>query len=210
MIFGWDISTSVIGITVLDNDGNFVKSSYIDLRKVDGGIFEKATVAESQLHKFFYENVDGDSVHYIEDRLGNFSAGKSMLQVLMMLAAFNAVISYMLKKLPGCEIHHIHPSSVKAVMKVEGLVIPKGADKKALTLAFVQRKEPSFPVPLNRNDKPQPYCYDMADSYIVAKAGFIKSYEARAQAETPPVRTPRGRAKEGGRVRLPLPEVQTP
>lgn len=200
MIFGWDISTSVIGITVLDNDGNFVESSFIDLRKIEGGWMEKAEVAKKEVWAFLakHQTDDPNGIHYVEDRLGNFSAGKSMLQVLMLLASFNAVISFVIKNTYGTKsITHIHPSTVKSIMKNEGLIIPKGADKKALTLAFAQQKEPSFPVHKNKNDNPQPYCYDMADSYIVAKAGFIKSNETRTETSSVESGTKRRRKKEG-------------
>ena len=33
MIVGLDVSTSITGVCLLDNDGMFVEASYIDLRK---------------------------------------------------------------------------------------------------------------------------------------------------------------------------------
>jgi hypothetical protein len=58
-------------------------------------------------------------------------------------------------------------------MKTQGLIIPKGGDKKELTLNWVRAHEKDFPIELNRNDNPQPYCYDMADAYITARAGYL-------------------------------------
>jgi hypothetical protein len=91
------------------------------------------------------------------------------------------MISYMIYKqsqsiegVKGVGIKHIHPSTVKAIMKQEGLLIPKGGDKKKITLDYVKKREPKFPMEYNRNDKPQPWCYDMADSYIVVRAGIRK------------------------------------
>lgn len=189
MIFGWDISTSIVGATCLTPEGKFLESRFLDLRKLeDCSLLDKVDESEWFVQEFVTNRTgQGTSVtHYVEDRLGNFASGRTMLQTLMKLAAFNLAFSYMIMKeslkvegVTGVGVHHIHPSTVKALMKSEGLLIPKGADKKVLTLDFVQRKEPDFKVILNRNDKPQPYCYDMADSYIVARAGFLRSRKAK-------------------------------
>lgn len=183
MVLGWDISTSIIGVTVLDLTGKYVNSSHLDMRKLsDLSLIDKAEETEWWVREVLTDHVgDGHFVHYIEDRLGNFAAGRTMLQTLMKLAAFNMVVSYMIYKeslqVKGAQsvfLKHIHPSTVKAVMKSAGLVIPKGADKKQLTLDYVRKVEPTFPVELNKNDKPQPWCFDKADSYIIAKAGLRK------------------------------------
>lgn len=203
MFIGWDVSTSVIGITVLDETGKFITSEYIDLRKLDTEtLLPKMEEAEEEVRNFICKHaksVTEPMRHFIEDRLGNFSGGRTSLQVLMKLAAFNAVVSHFVNKYSpaGSSVNYLHPSSVKAIMKVEGLVIPKGSDKKALTLEYVSKREPAFPVPKNRNDKPQPYCYDMADSFIVARAGFIKSNETRAKAAIAPKRAARRGKAEG-------------
>jgi hypothetical protein len=182
VIWGWDISTSVIGMTVLDDDGRFVTSEYLDLRSIkDVSLLDKADESEQWIEEMLTKHIgDGRYDHFVEERLSNFAAGRTMLQTLMKLAAFNMVVSYMLLKksshvqgYQSSSVRHIHPSSVKAIMKREGLVIPKGADKKDLTLKFVQNKIPHFPVELNRNGNPQPWCFDKADSYIVARAAFL-------------------------------------
>jgi len=172
MIYGWDISTSIIGVTTLGDNGKFVSSSYCDLRKIEG-ILNKGEVASKFVEA--YCSQDSLNVHYVEERLGNFMGGRSMMQVLMTLAAFNLLVSWFIKKRGG-SISYIHPSTMKSILKNEGLIIPKGANKKDLTLTWAVLKEPNFPLTKNRNDKPQPYCYDMADSFGIARAGFLRSY----------------------------------
>lgn len=187
MIFGWDISTSIIGVSIFDDAGNFQSSSYCDLRKIEKNQIEKAVFFKKWLTNNFkvFIDLEVDSTHYIEDKLGGFAMGKSMQQTLLKLAAFNATISYIIwetfhqNKL-GVTMEHIHPSSVKATMKQEGLIIPKGSkDKKKLTLKFVSEKEKKFVVSKNRNDNADPWCYDMADSYIVARAGFLRNAQGK-------------------------------
>ena len=179
MIFGWDISTAVIGFALMLNDGTLVETRYCDLRKVEG-LNEKADEA----HKFVSgiwaglteEDVYG--VHFVEDRLAGFSGGGSNAGTVMRLAAFNAMVCWMIHRVWEREDRKIvmmHPSTVKAALKHDGLLIPKGADKKALTLEYVRKREPStFKIDLNRNEKPQPYCYDQADACITAWAGLRK------------------------------------
>jgi len=79
------------------------------------------------------------------------------------------------------KVVHLHLMTIKSVMKKMGLVIPKGANKKALTLEWVSLREPSFPVTLNKNGNPQPYCFDMADSYVVARTGHFKECSKNAK-----------------------------
>jgi hypothetical protein len=179
VIFGWDISTSIIGTAILTDDGQYVSSHFLDMRKLEIDMINKAYEAERYIDTFVRSYGRSDSVHYIEDRLGSFAAGRTMQQTLLKLAAFNATVSYIIwhqfRTLKArVTIEHIHPSTVKSIMRREGLIIPKGSDKKGLTLEFVSGREPGFPVILNRNDKPQPYCFDQADAYIIACAGFRK------------------------------------
>lgn len=207
MIFGWDVSTSIIGVTLLKDDGSFVCSDHLDLRKSEDGMLSKAEEVEEwvrELLECHASNFVVDRIaqanpvfdapvifdHFIEDRLGSFAAGRTMLQVLMKLAAFNMVVSYIIQKAStdlvaknvgggGVRIEHIHPSTVKSIMRKEGLVVPKGGDKKVLTLDFVSRRWPGFTVDRNRKGNPQPWCFDRADSLIVARAGYLRSYLSR-------------------------------
>jgi hypothetical protein len=174
MIYGWDVSTSIVGMAEFDDNGKFVRVEHLDLRKLDD-FTAKADAAERWIRSFDVI-ADESGTHYIEERLGNFSSGRSMIQVMMKLAAYNAVFAHLLHQTaPYSEIRYLHPSSWKAIMKRDGLLIPKGTDKKKeITLAFVRSKVPQFQVPLNRNDKPQPWCYDMADAYCIGRAGYLK------------------------------------
>src|SRR3990167_3616297 len=159
------------------DDGTFVESCFLDMRKVDTNLIEKSHEAECFI-EYIAKTHPWPSVHYVEDKLSNFASGRTMLQTLMKLAAFNATCSYLIHQKfrdneGGTEVKHLHPSTVKSVMRKQGLVVTKGGDKKALTLEWVSKAEPKFIVTLNKNDNPQPWCYDMADSYCVARAGYI-------------------------------------
>lgn len=188
MIFGWDISTSFVGVTVFDDNCKWVKSDHFNFEKMAKGaesLHDKMHESQWWVEDFLAPYHTGSHHHYFEERLANFSSGRTMLQTLMKLAGFNALFSYEVWRIHlslltpgtgGVGTTFIHPSTVKAIMKREGLVIPKGGDKKDLTLKFVSKKEPEFVIDRNRNDNPQPWCYDRADSYITARAGYLRGY----------------------------------
>jgi hypothetical protein len=175
MIYGWDISTAIIGLSCFQNDGTYEHSFHLDLRKIDGQL-SKADAFKKFMGEFLLQQ-GMQNHHFIEERLGGFSAGRTSAQVMMKLAQFNAICSYILwthDPGPHRAVIYLHPSTWKAVMKREGLLIPKGADKKLLTLEYVKRKVPGFQITLNRNDKPQPWHYDEADAYCIGRAGYLK------------------------------------
>ena len=176
LYYGFDISTSIIGVSTFSDAGNWLGSYHIDLRKTDG-ILAKA----DQFARWFNERgiAEDDATYFVEERLGGFSGGRTSAQVLMKLGAFNAVCSYILWSAPTTKFRsvvYLHPSTWKARMKHEGLIIPHGADKKELTLHFVMRKEPKFKelMQYTKTGKAQPWMYDIADSYCIGKAGFLK------------------------------------
>lgn len=182
MIVGWDISTSIIGMAAFEDDGKYQLSSHLDLRKIDGQL-SKAQAFKDWITGILWINASEVNHHFVEERLGGFAAGRTSAQVMMKLAQFNAICSYIIyTHEPQFEsargrhrsVSYFHPSTWKSIMKREGLIIPKGADKKSLTLAFVSRKVPDFIVELNRNEKPQPWCYDEADAFCLGRSGFLK------------------------------------
>jgi hypothetical protein len=186
MLYGWDISTSIVGLASFHDDGKFDGVSFLDLRKAEGQL-AKADAFEEWLRALSV-GLYSDAHHFIEERLGGFAGGRTSAQVLMKLAQFNAMCSYILwrhaRDHSDRKITYLHPSTWKSIMKREGLIIPKGADKKELTLAFVRRKQPEFPIALNRNEKPQPWCYDTADAWCIGRAGWLKLQETSGQSIT--------------------------
>ena len=190
MRFGWDISTSIVGIAIFDNSGKYVESRHIDLRKMDPEMIDKADVVDGLVRAMAKEQAAAknyEHVHYVEDKLGGFTGGRTMQQTLLKLAAFNLTVSYIVWKSFHNEglnsyVDRIHPSTVKSIMRKEGLIISKGGDKKKITLDFVCAKEKSFEQRLefNRNGKPQPWHFDEADAYITARAGFLRGTKTDA------------------------------
>lgn len=198
--FGWDISTSIVGAVVLGDDGELVDVRHFDLRKVKpvgesptGRLLQKfdALVRDGSFGEFIDRRIEPGGVfheHFVEERLGGFTPGLTNSQTIVALAAFNALVSRAVwarstglsdRHNGAVSLGHVHPSTVKSVMRKDGLVVPKGADKKAATLAYVQKRVPTFPRDVNRNGKPQPWLYDVADAYCVARSGFLRCKEKK-------------------------------
>ena len=172
--FGWDISTSFIGCCCMDDTGEVLLIEVSDLTKVQGGLHAKFIPAERGVADFIERarRLGGpeDEVHGIERRLKNM-VGKTNKDTLLALAAMNAVVTHVIIKECAEEhraVRHLDPSSVKRIV---GLKVPKGGDKKTLTVELVRRLYPDFPYRLNRGGvNPVDGTYDMADAYITALA----------------------------------------
>ena len=69
----------------------------------------------------------------------------------------------------------IKPEYIPAISarKKCGISIKKGVKAKEQVLAFLLDNEPIFSVEYTRTGKPKPYCYDEADSLVIAKAGAV-------------------------------------
>lgn len=175
MIFGWDISTSIIGVTALNKNGNFIGSAYCDLRQLHNFFLKGETATRFVKQIIKHEYLDSDiNVHYVEDKLLCFAIGRSTAGTITKLASFNSLVSWFIYELDGDTIHYMHPSTVKAILKKDGLIIHKNANKKETTLKFVAEREKNFNIDHTKKGKPQVWCYDMADSYVVARSGFLK------------------------------------
>lgn len=178
---GWDISSNIVGACALDPAGIVTQFEYLDLRNIES---EYQRINEFEKMCYNVMGINDKTLHIVEDRLAGFSRGFTNAQTLMKLGAVNFACCWILSR--DGNVQKLHPSTVKAMMKREGLFIPKGSDKKQLTFEFTARKEQKYrdvvSHHVNRNGKPQPYCFDMADAYLVARAGYLKEHEQTRKA----------------------------
>ena len=94
MILGLDISTSITGVTVLNNDGEILHCEAIDTRNKNHfpTLFNKASKIEDYLLDIEYKY---DIKHiYIEKSLQTFRSGFSSAKTLSTLASFNGIVSW--------------------------------------------------------------------------------------------------------------------
>lgn len=177
MILGLDISTSITGFTVIDFNGNVKECSYIDLRKRTG-LFSKAMGVETELKKVF-EKYPIEKV-WIEASLMMFTPGKSSATTIDALAKFNGIVSWIVYQLCG-DVNFIPAVSAR---KNCGIRMQKGRKGKDLVMEYMLNNETWFKVERTKNDKIQPYCFDQADSFIIAKAGYLQWTAASIKLQT--------------------------
>ncbi len=168
MILGLDISTSITGYTILDNDGNIIVCDHIDLRK-EKNFFLKCSAVEGRLaairNDYFIERI------YVEQSLQSFRSGFSSAQTLSLLSKINGIVSWICYNLFGIEPEYIAATSAR---KLCGIKVPKGQKAKDVALQFVVDNVPSFVVEYTRHGNPKAGYADRSDSYVIAKAGWIR------------------------------------
>ena len=168
MILGLDISTSITGFSVLDDSGDVVLCDFINLKKLTT-MFDKARTVEHRLQEIF-DNNKIEKV-WIEESLQMFSSGMSSAKTLATLTMFNGIISWI-----TWDKFNIQPEYIAAVSarKEIGLTVSKGQRGKDVVMKYMLDKESWFVVDYGRTGKIKPHFYDMADSFVVAKAGYLR------------------------------------
>lgn len=166
MIVGLDISTSITGITVLDNTGRVVLCDAWDLRKYKG-FFCKVEKAKVLLE----EVAQAQEIQkvYIEQSLQSFRSGFSSAQTLSTLARFNGTISWLCYERLSIEPEFIGATTAR---KLCGIKVPRGKKAKEVVLEKILDIDPSFVIEYTKYGNPKPGTYDRADSLVIAKAGY--------------------------------------
>ena len=168
MILGLDISTSIIGMTIID-DGVIKETFAIDLRNKNKykDLFDKYNHVQGELMDIQRDyNI---KQIFIEQSLQMFRSGFSSAKTLSTLSSFNGVVTYLCYREFGIKAEHISASSAR---KSCGISIPRGQKAKEVVVNFLLDKEPKFTVEYTKSGNIKPKYYDIADSIVIAKAGF--------------------------------------
>lgn len=167
--FGWDVSSNYIGVALMD-DGKLKQTWGIELAK-----------CKSQYEKYDLMRARADGiiasievysrsvcVHYVEDRLGNFTKGLTTLQTLMVLAQFNAVMSCHLNDRSPGRVRHMLPVTTKRIV---GFKKVPDQDVKVTKSKLAAELCPSFVVQYTPGGNLQRGIGDIADAILLAIAG---------------------------------------
>ena len=168
MILGLDISTSITGITLLDDNGEVKVMNAIDTRKYKN-FLQKAEAVKKVLtdlsNSYKVEEI------FIEQSLQSFRSGFSSAKTLSTLSRFNGIVSWMCYSLWNLEPQYLAATSAR---KLCGIKVPKGEKAKPVVLQYVLDNEPTFVVEYTKHGNPKPDSFDRADSWVIAKAGFFQ------------------------------------
>ena len=170
MILGLDISTSITGVTVLDNDGKVVFNEAWDFRnkKYFPTLFEKGFEIKELLYQLKKDY--GITSVYIEQSLQSFRSGFSSAKTLSTLSRFNGIVSWLCY-----EAYELKPEYIAATTarKKCGIKIPKGVKAKQVVIKYVVDNVPDVLIEYTKHGNPKPQCFDMADSWVIARAGWL-------------------------------------
>jgi len=168
MILGLDVSTSVTGYTILDEDANIIKCEAWDLRnkRYFPDLYSKGSLINEQLKEV---NASYQIKHvYIEEPFTFFRTGGSTGKTMAKLQAFNGIVSWLCRDIFNFNPTHI--SSAKA-RKLNGIKVSRGQKAKEVVLNYLLKNEESFTIEYTNRGNPKPVSYDRADSLIIARAG---------------------------------------
>jgi len=170
MILGLDISTSITGATVLDEAGNIVFCEAWDLRNKNKfpTLFDKGRLIKNRLQELS-EHFRVEEI-YIEQSLQSFRSGFSSAKTLSTLSRFNGIVSWLCYQVFDLQPNYIAATSAR---KRCGITIPKKTKAKEVVIKYVIDNIPGVPITYTKYGNPKPQCYDMADSWVVSRAGWL-------------------------------------
>jgi hypothetical protein len=161
LIIGLDVSTSIVGIGIVQLDGKLGSLDYVNLKK-EKSLFKKAIIVSDHLKQ--YKGIITEVA--IEEPLIMFQPGFSRAQVLSRLSTFNgmiAIISFMVFEIEPTYYNVLHARKIA----LPNLKFPQGSDRKQLILDAVSEMNPGIVWPRKKSGKHAIQCYDMADGFVV-------------------------------------------
>ncbi len=178
MILGLDISSSIVGISIFNDDKTLYDLRYVDLRKIDS-FFKKADYVRAKLEDLRCELTQNITTISVEECAQSFRKGFSSAQTISTLARFNGVISQI-----AYETFKVEPLyyNVVSSRKSLGIKLDKSGsvDTKEQIVSWVSTQEPQWTWPtktLSRGKNAgstihETFCYDMADAYVIGKVAL--------------------------------------
>tara|TARA_B100000927_G_C16434712_1_gene457128 strand:- start:166 stop:735 length:570 start_codon:yes stop_codon:yes gene_type:complete len=176
---GLDISTSIVGISFLDKNGEMIDLKAINLKKIKCIFNKSKAIKESFL--LFKNNfkIDENVKIFIEEPFQSFSKGFSSAKTLSQLNRFNGIVSYLSAEIFNCIPLYINVNSARKILQLK--IDKKSSEstkeqvfnwvKKEIVFVWPEKTLKSGP---NKGlVKFDESCYDMSDAYVICKAGFI-------------------------------------
>ena len=164
MILGLDVSTSITGAAIVDNNGELIYNEVWDLRKYKN-FFTKSEVIREKIENFPYK----PERIFIEQSLQSFRSGFSSAKTLSTLSRFNGVVSWICYHYFAMEPEYLAATSAR---KMCGIRIPRGTKAKEVVLQYILTSEPDFGIVYTKHGNPKPGTYDKADAIVIARAGY--------------------------------------
>lgn len=170
MILGLDISTTIVGVALLNDEGKLIVSNHWDISKQET-LFEKAEMVGSLLWELKTEHKI-EKV-FIETALKKFFPGKSRADTIIKLAKFNGIVSWLCFDTFGEAPAFINVNTARTLY---GLSFPRGTKgpqrKKMVIESVIDKEKNAFSYEMARGGKNYKRgTDDKADAIVIARAG---------------------------------------
>ena len=169
MILGLDVSTSITGATILNQEGEIVYNEAWDTRKYKN-LFRKAEEIDAKMGLL---PVTPSRV-FVEQSLQSFRSGFSSARTLSTLSKINGIVSWICYRRYAIEPEYLAATSAR---KKCGILVPRGEKSKQVVLKYVLDNVPKVIIEYTKYGNPKPQCFDKADSWVIARAGWLLCQE---------------------------------
>ena len=170
MILGLDISTTMVGVAIINDSGKLVKSDAWDILKSET-LFNKAEFIGAEIYGIRSEY---DITHvFVETALKKFLPGKSRADTILKLAKFNGIVSWICFECYDLEPTYINVNTARTLY---GLSFPRGTKgpqrKKMVIESVIDKEKNAFSYEMARGGKNfKRGTDDKADAIVIARAG---------------------------------------
>ena len=170
MILGLDISTTMVGVAIINDSGKLVKSDAWDILKSET-LFNKAEFIGAEIYGIRSEY---DISHvFVETALKKFLPGKSRADTILKLAKFNGIVSWICFECYDLEPTYINVNTARTLY---GLSFPRGTKgpqrKKMVIESVIDKEKNAFSYEMARGGKNYKRgTDDKADAIVIARAG---------------------------------------
>ena len=174
VVLGLDISTSKVGLCIMDYKFNLLETTLLKLNTKDE-LEDRCLYLEQYINKFnYYDKINEEGYIikdvYIESAFIAFSGGKTSAITMSKMQRFNGMVCFMIRKLLGQQATLISPAKARGLV---GLKIKRGENTKQKVIEHVTRSFPNdFKYDLTRYGNPKPGTDDRADAIVIAWAGL--------------------------------------
>ena len=167
MILGLDISTSVVGLSIINEDKELILCNALK--------FKANTELEFRA-EFLTQSIKALEITYriqhvfIEQPFIAFSGGKTTAVTMSKLQRFNGMCCYGIYSIFGDSPTLIQANKARGLV---GVKVKRGEKAKEKALKWVEEEyKKEFTYELTSHGNPKPGTYDMADSLVIARAGL--------------------------------------
>lgn len=179
LVLGLDVSTSCIGVCIID-DSLTGKESIVFLDRIelkrnkDGSLWSKSDQVRDTLAETVAAHGKPSRV-IIEEPLMGFRANASSAQTITTLMRFNGIVSYIVYKLLGCEPEYISAAHARKLCGMKLTKTNVGGPHKEQVFAYMKANDlKHVEWPKKKNGQEVDWSRDATDSYVIARAAIIE------------------------------------